>query len=210
VSSDRYDFDFLVIGSGIAGLFYALRVAEHGAVGLVTKKRSTDSATAWAQGGIAAVVAPDDSFEDHVQDTLSAGADLCHEDVVRHVIERGPRAIEALLKCGVDFDRNGGGEGASDEFDLGREGGHSKRRILHHRDFTGREIESTLLERAARHPNIRIFEDHCAVDLLTTHKAGRTEANRALGAYVLDSRTGEVLRFQAPITMLASGGAGKV
>jgi L-aspartate oxidase len=216
VSSDRYDFDYLVIGSGIAGLFYALRVAEHGAVGLVTKKSGTDSATAWAQGGIAAVVAPDDSFEDHVQDTLRAGADLCHEDVVRHVVERGPRAIEALLKCGVDFDRNGQGDGegagtgSAEEFDLGREGGHTKRRILHHRDFTGREIESTLLGRAARHPNIRIFEDHCAVDLLTAHKAGRTEANRAIGAYVLDSLTGEVLRFQAPITMLASGGAGKV
>jgi L-aspartate oxidase len=208
VSSDRYDFDFLVIGSGIAGLFYALRVAEHGSVGLVTKKRSTDSATAWAQGGIAAVVSPGDSFEDHVQDTLHAGADLCHEDVVRHVVERGPKAIDALRKCGVDFDRNDEGDGH--DFDLGREGGHTKRRILHHRDFTGREIENTLLERAARHPNIRIFEDHCAVDLLTAHKAGRTQANRALGAYVLDSRTGEVLRFQAPITMLATGGAGKV
>jgi len=208
VSSDRYDFDFLVIGSGIAGLFYALRVAEHGSVGLVTKKRTTDSATAWAQGGIAAVVSPNDSFEDHVQDTLRAGADLCHEDVVRHVVERGPSAIDALLKCGVDFDRDGDGD--SLDFDLGREGGHSKRRILHHRDFTGREIENTLLERATRHPNIRIFEDHCAVDLLTAHKAGRTQANRALGAYVLDSRSGEVLRFQAPITMLASGGAGKV
>ncbi len=205
--TDRHQFDFLVIGSGIAGLFYSLRVAEHGSVGLVTKRREADSATNWAQGGIAAVLSPDDSFEDHVRDTLRAGADLCKEDVVRHVVGRGPDAIDALLKFGVDFDRR---VDASSEFDLGREGGHSKRRILHNRDVTGQEIEQSLLTRVHAHPGITIFEDHCAVDLLTAHKAGRTEGNRALGAYVLDSRRGEVLRFQAPITMLATGGAGKV
>jgi L-aspartate oxidase len=195
------------VGSGIAGLFYALRVAEHGSVGLVTKKRSEDSATSWAQGGIAAVLGPDDSFEDHVRDTLEAGAGLCKEEVVRFVVSQGPDAIDALLKLGVDFDRE---PGTDDQFDLGREGGHSKRRILHHRDVTGQEIEQSLLARAYAHPNIRIFEDHCAVDLLTSHKAGRTEGNRALGAYVLDAQSGEVLRFQAPITLLATGGAGKV
>ncbi len=205
--TDRHQFDFLVIGSGIAGLFYSLRVAEHGSVGLVTKRREADSATNWAQGGIAAVLSPDDSFEDHVRDTLRAGADLCKEDVVRHVVGRGPDAIDALLKFGVDFDRR---VEAGSEFDLGREGGHSKRRILHHRDVTGQEIEQALLTRVHAHPGITIFEDHCAVDLLTAHKAGRTEGNRALGAYVLDSRRGEVLRFQAPITLLATGGAGKV
>ncbi len=205
--TDRHQFDFLVIGSGIAGLFYSLRVAEYGSVGLVTKRREADSATNWAQGGIAAVLSPDDSFEDHVRDTLRAGADLCKEDVVRHVVGRGPDAIDALLKFGVDFDRR---VDASSEFDLGREGGHSKRRILHNRDVTGQEIEQSLLTRVHAHPGITIFEDHCAVDLLTAHKAGRTEGNRALGAYVLDSRRGEVLRFQAPITMLATGGAGKV
>jgi L-aspartate oxidase len=207
--TDRRHFDFLVIGSGIAGLFYSLRVAEHGSVGLVTKQRSDDSATNWAQGGIAAVLDPEDSFEDHVRDTMKAGADLCKEDVVRTVVSQGPDAIDALLKYGVDFDRRRE-PGSGSEFDLGREGGHSKRRILHNRDLTGQEIEQSLLARVRAHPNIVIFEDHCAVDLLTAHKAGRTEGNRALGAYVLDSKAGEVLRFQASITLLATGGAGKV
>ena len=206
--TDRQHFDFLVIGSGIAGLFYSLRVAEHGSVGLVTKKRSDDSATAWAQGGIAAVLDPEDSFEDHIRDTMKAGADLCKEEVVRTVVSAAPDAIDSLLKYGVDFDRSA--PGASTAFDLGREGGHSKRRILHNHDTTGQEIEQSLLARVRAHPNIRIFEDHCAVDLLTAHRAGRNEANRALGAYVLDSRRGEVQRYQASITMLATGGAGKV
>jgi L-aspartate oxidase len=207
--SDPHHFDFLVIGSGIAGLFYALRVAEHGQVGLVTKQAGSDSATNWAQGGIAAVYGPDDSFEDHVADTLKAGAGLCNEEVVRQVVGRGPQAIDALLKYGVDFDRSRE-PGHADEFDLAREGGHSKRRILHNRDLTGHEIEHCLLLRVAAHSNIHVYENHCAVDLLTAHRAGRTEGNRALGAYVLDSSSGEVYRFQAPITMLATGGAGKV
>ncbi|MCZ6785217.1 MAG: L-aspartate oxidase [Proteobacteria bacterium] len=207
--SDRIDFNFLVIGSGIAGLSYALRVATHGSVGLITKKRAADSATNWAQGGIAAALGPEDSFEAHLRDTVRAGAGLCNEDVVRFVVERGPEAIEALLKHGVQFDRPPGGK-LDVDFDLGREGGHSNRRILHRRDTTGREIEQALLTRVRAHPNITVFEDHCAVDLLTTHKAGRTEPNRALGAYVLESPTGQVLRFTARITLLATGGAGKV
>jgi L-aspartate oxidase len=205
--SERRDFDFLVIGSGIAGLHYALRVADHGKVGLVTKKNAANSATQFAQGGIAAVVDPLDSFEDHVQDTIDAGAGLCNEQVVRFVVERGPESIEALLRYGVDFDR--GGE-AQLYYDLGREGGHGKRRVLHHRDATGKEIERALLRRAIRHPNIELFDYHIAVDLITAHKIGRTEPNRALGAYVLDSRTGEMLRIAARITLLATGGAGKV
>ncbi|MCG8588475.1 MAG: L-aspartate oxidase [Proteobacteria bacterium] len=210
--SNRHDFDFLVLGSGIAGLFYALRVAEHGQVGLVTKKRGADSATNWAQGGIAAVVSPDDSFDAHVDDTLNAGAGLCKEEVVRHVVERGPRMIDALLKYGVEFDRERlrGDEDPDSEFSLGREGSHTRRRILHHRDTTGREIERALLSRVARHPRISVFEHHCAVDLLTSHRAGRTEPNRALGAYVLNARSGEVELFHAPITLMATGGAGKV
>jgi len=204
--SDRRDFDFLVIGSGLAGLFYSLRVAQHGSVAVVTKKRGADSATNWAQGGIAAVVAPDDSFEQHAADTMRAGAGLCREAVVQHVVERGPIMIEALNKHGVDFDRIAEGEA----YDLGREGGHTRRRVLHHLDTTGHEIESALLARVAAHPNITLFEDYCAIDLLTAHRAGRTEPNRALGAYVLDGTSGQVLRFQAPITMLATGGAGKV
>ncbi len=207
----RIDFDFLVIGSGIAGLFYALRVAEAGTVGIVTKKRGADSATNWAQGGIAAVTSEEDSFDDHVADTLNAGAGLCNESVVRFVVERGPALIEHLLKYGVEFDRRvAQSADETGEFDLGREGGHTKRRVLHRADATGHEIETALLERVAQHPNIQLFEDHCAVDLLTARKAGVPGPNRALGAYVLDARSGEVERFQAPITMLATGGAGKV
>jgi L-aspartate oxidase len=196
----------LVIGSGIAGLFYALRVAEHGSVAVVTKKRAADSATNWAQGGIAAVLAGDDSFEQHVQDTLAAGAGLCRESVVRFVVERGPAMIEALLKLGAEFDS---GE-AERSLDLGREGGHTRRRIVHHRDATGREIERALLARVRAHPNIQLFEDHCGVDLLTARKAGLPGPDRALGAYVLDVRTGAVERFRARLTLLATGGAGKV
>jgi L-aspartate oxidase len=203
---DPHRSDVLVIGSGIAGLFYALRVAEHGSVAVVTKKRAADSATNWAQGGIAAVLAGDDSFEQHVQDTLAAGAGLCREDVVRRVVERGPAMIEALLKLGAEFDP---GE-AERSLDLGREGGHTRRRIVHHRDATGREIERVLLARARAHPNIDLFEDHCGVDLLTARKAGLPGPDRALGAYVLDVKTGAVERFRARVTLLATGGAGKV
>jgi L-aspartate oxidase len=210
--TEARSFDFLVLGSGIAGLFYALRVADHGSVAIVTKKRGADSATNWAQGGIAAVMDPEDTVEAHVQDTLNAGAGLCQPDVVHRVVERGPAMIDALLKHGVEFDRSSQEDPPSrgPGFDLGREGGHSRRRILHHRDSTGREIERALLARTFSHPRIDVFEDHCAVDLLTAHKAGRTEANRALGAYVLDATTGDVERFLAPITFLATGGAGKV
>jgi L-aspartate oxidase len=209
---DRSHFDVLVIGSGIAGLYYALRVAEHGSVAVVTKKQGADSATNWAQGGIAAVWADDDSFEAHARDTITAGDGLCHEDVVRYVVERGPRMIEALGKLGAEFDRTRSARsaGGRPEFDLGREGGHSFRRILHHHDATGREVESVLLARARAHPNIALFENHCGVDLLTSRKAGFGGPSRALGAYVLDARSGRVHRFQAGVTLLATGGAGKV
>jgi L-aspartate oxidase len=196
--------DVLVLGSGIAGLFYALKVAEGASVAIVTKKRAADSATNYAQGGIATVKSSDDSFSAHAQDTITAGAGLCDPQVVDYVVERGPAMIDALLKLGADFDAHGG------EFDLGREGGHTHRRILHHRDATGREIERVLLERARAHPNISLFENHIGVDLLTTRKAGRRGADRALGAYVLNAKTGRVDRFHARITLLATGGAGKV
>jgi L-aspartate oxidase len=203
---DPHRCDVLVLGSGIAGLFYALRVAEHGTVAVVTKKRAADSATNWAQGGIAAVLAGDDSFEEHVQDTLVAGAGLCREDVVRRVVERGPAMIEALRKLGAEFDRGAG----EDALALGREGGHTRRRIVHHRDATGREVERALLARVRAHPNIDVFEDHCGVDLLTSRKAGLSGPERVLGAYVLDVRSGAVERFRARVTLLATGGAGKV
>jgi L-aspartate oxidase len=207
-SEEPRAFDFLVIGSGLAGLHYALRVAEFGEVAVITKRHASDSATDWAQGGIAAVQAPEDSFDAHVQDTLNAGAGLCHEATVRFVVERGPAAIEALRKNGVVFDP--AREPGHGEFDLTREGGHTQRRILHKADATGREIERSLLGRARAQPRIHVFEDHCAIDLITATKCGRTEPNRCLGAYVLDAASGEVHAYTAPITLLATGGAGKV
>jgi L-aspartate oxidase len=208
LQDDTRSSDVLVLGSGIAGLYYALQVAEHASVAVVTKKQAVDSATNWAQGGIAAVLSPEDSFESHVQDTLEAGAGLCHEAVVRRVVERGPAMIQALLALGADFDRTAAG--APEPWDLGREGGHSHRRILHHRDATGREIEQVLLDRVRAHPNIRLYEQHVGVDLLTARRAGASGEDRALGAYVLDARSGRVLRFRARVTLLATGGAGKV
>ncbi|MEZ4355253.1 MAG: L-aspartate oxidase [Myxococcota bacterium] len=210
-NGEARSFDFLVIGSGLAGMHYALRVAEAGEVALITKRRATDSATDWAQGGIAAVMDPRDSFDAHVQDTLNAGAGLCQEDTVRFVVERGPDAIDALRKHGVEFDPPREPAGPDDPpFDLTREGGHTARRILHRHDATGREIERSLLARVRAHPSIHLYEDHCAIDLITATKAGRTGSNRALGAYVLDAATGEVHAYTAPITLLATGGAGKV
>ncbi|MEM7408654.1 MAG: L-aspartate oxidase [Myxococcota bacterium] len=204
-------FDVLVLGSGIAGLFYALRAAELGRVAIVTKKRAADSATNWAQGGIAAVQDEDDSFDAHVQDTLVAGDGLCRRPVVEHVIERGPAMIDALLRLGAEFDvSETPPEPGKSAFDLTREGGHTHRRILHHRDATGREIERVLLSKARSHPNISLYEDHCGIDLITSQKLGWPGPNRAVGAYVLDSGNGEIDTFQARVTMLATGGAGKV
>jgi L-aspartate oxidase len=207
---ERHDFDFLVLGSGLAGLFYALQVADRGRVGVVSKRAPEESATAWAQGGIAAVLAGDDSFEAHVADTLTAGAGLCHPDVVASVVERGPEVIAALVRLGVRFDPATDGASHGGGFALGREGGHTRRRILHHRDATGREIERALLERARAHPNVVFFERHLAVDLITARRSGIAGPDRCLGAYVLDAETLLVHRFLAPITLLATGGAGKV
>ena len=207
--TDSQRFDVLVLGSGIAGLFYALRVGGTARVAIVTKKLAADSATNWAQGGIAAVQDEEDSFEAHAEDTLVAGAGLCQPEVVQRVVERGPAMIDALLKLGADFDASPGAAGGPG-FDLGREGGHSQRRILHHRDATGREIERVLLARARAHPNLSLFENHCGIDLLTSAKAGHPGPNRAIGAYVLDAGQGRVRCFQAQLTLLATGGAGKV
>jgi L-aspartate oxidase len=200
------DCDFLVLGSGIAGLSFALRAAEVGRVVIVTKKSSAESATNYAQGGIAAVVDPGDSFESHVQDTLRAGAGLCDERVVRFVVERGPDAIQSLLELGVHFDPGGGGPG----FDLGREGGHSHRRVLHAADFTGQEIERVLVAGCENHPRIEILTDVLAVDLVTTQKLARPGPPRVVGAYLLDEESGEIRRVRAPLTLLATGGCGKV
>ena len=204
-------YDYLVLGSGIAGLMFALKVAPHGRVAIVTKKDRAESNTNYAQGGIAAVTSREDSFELHVRDTLAAGAGLCKESVVRTVIEEGPARIAELQELGVRFsEREVPGEAGGRELDLGREGGHSKRRILHARDMTGREIERALLQAVAHQPNIALFENHFAIDLITTKKLGRPGPNRCVGAYVLDKASGQVKTFVARITVLATGGCGKV
>ena len=204
-------FDYLVLGSGIAGLSFALKVAAHGRVAIITKKNRAESNTNYAQGGIAAVTSKEDSFEMHVRDTLEAGAGLCKEGVVRTIVEEGPDCIAELIDLGVKFsERDAPGEDGGRQLDLGREGGHSKRRILHAKDVTGREIERALLSAIARQPNIEIFENHFAIDLITTQKLGLAAPNRCVGVHVLDKRAGAVETFAAPVTLLATGGCGKV
>src|SRR5213075_798780 len=162
-------FDYLVLGSGIAGLTFALKVAPRGRVAIITKKNRAESNTNYAQGGIAAVTSKEDSFELHVRDTLQAGAGLCKEEVVRTIVQEGPERIGELIELGMKFsEREVPGPNGARELDLGREGGHSKRRILHAKDVTGREIERALLAAVALRPNIKIFENHLAIDLVTT------------------------------------------
>src|SRR5580765_6920257 len=204
-------FDFLVLGSGIAGLSFALKVAPHGRVAIVTKKDRAESNTNYAQGGIAAVTSKEDSVELHVRDTLEAGAGLCKEKVVRAIVEEGPARIAELIKLGMHFsEREIPQSHGARELDLGKEGGHSKRRILHAKDITGREVERALLAAVAEQPTIEIFENHLAIDLITSQKLGYVESNRCLGAYVVDKRTGQVDTFAASATLLATGGCGKV
>ena len=162
------EYDFVVIGSGIAGLTFALKAATHGSVAVITKRKGADSNTAWAQGGIACVTSDEDSFELHVQDTLEAGAGLCDEAAVRTIVMEGPTRVRELVELGLHFDdREVSGHR---EPDLGREGGHSKRRVLHVQDVTGLEIEKTLLRELDRSPRVELLENHMAVDLITAGK----------------------------------------
>ena len=204
-------FDFLVLGSGIAGLSFALKVAPCGRVAIVTKKSRAESNTNYAQGGIAAVTSKEDSVEAHVRDTIEAGAGLCNEAVVRTIVEEGPARIAELIELGMRFsEREIPESGGAKELDLGREGGHSKRRILHAKDVTGREIERALLAAVAAQPNIEVFENHFAIDLITSQKLGYVGENRCLGVYVLDNASGVVETFSAGAILLATGGCGKV
>ncbi len=204
-------FDFLILGSGIAGLSFALKVAPRGRVAIVTKKDRAESNTNYAQGGIASVTSKEDTFELHVRDTLAAGAGLCKESVVRTIVEEGPARIAELIELGMKFsERDAPSEDGGKELDLGREGGHSKRRILHAKDVTGREIERALLNAISKQPNIEIFENHIAIDLITSQKLGYVGENRCLGAYVFDKKGNRVWTFSAPVTLLATGGCGKV
>ncbi len=207
----EYQTDYLVIGSGIAGLTFALKAASYGTVAILTKKSKFDAATTLAQGGIASVISEEDSFIAHINDTLTAGAGLCHRDVVEEVVRDGPNRIRELIELGVKFTKRK--IKSEDVLDLAREGGHSKRRIVHAEDLTGKEIMRVLISKAEENKNIKFFENHIAIDLITKRKLFRNKKqddDQCYGAYVLDINTKEIHTFIAKITMLATGGAGKV
>lgn len=202
------EYDFIVVGSGAGGLTAALKAARHGRVLVLTKRSAEDSNSAWAQGGIACVQSDEDSFDRHVQDTLIAGAGLCKEDAVRTIVNEGPARIAELVDLGVEFDQRE--VDGHLEFDLTREGGHSKRRILHHHDTTGKEISDRLVAAARQEPNITLLEQHYAIDLITTAKLGFVSEDRVLGLYALNEETGEVETYRSDRVILATGGCGRV
>jgi len=202
-------FDVLIIGSGLAGLTVALKVASEKKVCLVSKRKINDNSSSWAQGGIAAVLTDDDSIEEHIQDTLIAGAGLCDKEVTRQVAAHARETVEWLIAQGVPFTREDDDSG----YHLTREGGHSHRRIIHAADATGHAVQKTLAEQVLSHPNITVLEDHIAVDLITSRKAGigaPQDNAECLGAYVLDNKSGKVMTIGSQHTVLATGGTGKV
>ena len=197
--------DVLIIGSGIAGLSLALKASRFADVILVTKKSSAESATNWAQGGIAAVTAKDDDFRLHIEDTLLTGAGLCKREAVELIVESAPERIKELAELGVRFTKREG------ELELGREGGHSRNRILHHRDRTGMEIESVLLRKARETGRLQVLEHHLMIDLLIHPRPGKsTDRARCFGAYVLDSLQDQIKAITAKAVILATGGSGMV
>lgn len=204
-------FDFLIIGSGIAGMSFALKVADKGSVAILCKTTLDDTNTTLAQGGISSVTNTlSDDYEKHIQDTLIAGDGLCDIDAVEKVVKNAPLQIKQLLEWGVDFDKTPNGE-----FDLHREGGHSENRILHHKDSTGAEIQKSLIKKIKAHKNIKVFEHHFAVDLLTQHHLGEivtrhTPNIECYGAYALDTKTDKIDTFLGKVTLLATGGIGSV
>jgi len=206
----RKEYEFLVIGSGVAGLTYALKVAEHGKVAVVTKSHLDHSSTALAQGGIAAVTYAPDTFEQHIDDTMIAGSHISNREVVEMFVHEAPERIAELIEWGTNFDKNEDGT-----YELAREGGHSQYRILHHKDQSGFEIERALIEKVKSHPNIDIYENHFAIEVITQHHLGfdvhRSNKNiECFGSYVLDLNSNEVITFLAKTTMIATGSSGNV
>lgn len=202
--------DFLIIGSGIAGLSYALKVADKGSVYIVTKSNDDESNTKYAQGGIAAVWHDTDSIEKHIQDTLVAGANLCDEETVRIVVTEGTQRVKELIELGANFDKTNNGE-----YDLAKEGGHSEHRILHYKDITGYEIERALIAQVRKHKNITVLDHHYAIDIITQHHLGEvvtshTEGITCYGAYILNTKTQTIETVLSKITLMATGGAGHV
>ncbi|MDR2928460.1 MAG: L-aspartate oxidase [Cytophagaceae bacterium] len=209
-TSRRKKYDFLVIGSGIAGLSFALKVAQHGTVCVVTKSALTDTNTEYAQGGISSVTYQPDNFEKHIKDTMVAGAGVCNLDVVKKVVTEAPEQIKQLLEWGTNFDKTDDGK-----FDLHREGGHSEHRILHHKDNTGFEVQRAISTAAKNNPNIDILENHFAVEIITQHHLGEMVNKwrkdiECYGAYVLNGKTNSVETILARVTMIATGGVGAV
>ena len=200
-------FDVLIIGSGLAGLTLALQVANQKKVCIVSKRTMQDSASSWAQGGIATVLNSDDSIDNHIEDTLIAGGGLCDAEITRMVTEHGREAIDWLINLGVEFTRE---ENSESSYHLTREGGHSHRRIIHAADATGHAVQKTLSQKVREHSNITLLENHIAVDLITSKKLKRQSKNNCLGAYVLDNASGKVITISAQKTAMATGGAGKV
>ena len=207
----RKKVDFLVIGSGIAGLIFALKVAPKGKVCIITKSNAEETATKYAQGGIAAVMYTPDTYEKHIKDTIIAGDNMNNEDIVRITITESTDRVKELIEWGASFDKKESGK-----YDLAKEGGHSESRVLHHKDSTGMEIERALLSRISEHPNIEIFENHFTLDIITQHHHMDIEINRrtsiinCYGAYVLNPQTDEIHTILAKTTLIATGGAGNV
>src|SRR5438309_5757748 len=202
------EYDFIVICSGIDRLSFALKAAKHGTVTVITKRKGADTNTAWAQGGIASVTSDEDSFELHVRDTLEAGAGLCDEAVVRTIVTEGPERIRELTELGLQFDERE--ISGHRELDLGKEGGHSKRRVLHVQDVTGKEIENTLLRELGLQSHVQLLENHMAIDLITAAKIGYAAEDRCFGIYILDENSGQVETVRSDRIVLATGGCGKV
>ena len=201
------NYDILVIGSGIAGLMYALKTVRLGKIAIITKKNRIDTSTNYAQGGIASVFDKTDSYKDHIEDTLKTGCGLCDEEVVKRVVKRGPEYIKELVNLGVQFSHCRG------KYDLGREGGHSHNRVVHSADHTGRNIEMALLNSLAGYENIDLFEEHTAIDIITQYRLGKKIPKSKLtcyGVYVYDNKLNKVKTLNANLTMLATGGAGYV
>ncbi|HOZ87607.1 MAG TPA: L-aspartate oxidase, partial [Bacteroidia bacterium] len=206
----KIETDFLVVGSGIAGLSFALKVADRGKVILITKSNADESNTKYAQGGIAAVWHDSDSVEKHVADTLNAGAGLCNEAIVRMVVEEGRNRVKELIDLGTKFDKAENGE-----YDLAKEGGHSESRILHHKDITGFEIERALLQQIRQHKNITVYDHYYAIDIITQHHLGeivtsKTRDINCYGAYILNTKNGVIDVVLSKITVMATGGIGHV
>ncbi|MDR1738559.1 MAG: L-aspartate oxidase [Candidatus Symbiothrix sp.] len=205
-----HHFDFLVIGSGIAGMSYALKVADKGKVALLSKTTLEEANTFYAQGGIASVTLPWDDFEKHVADTLVAGDGLCNRQVVEKVVREAPQQIRELIGWGVDFDKDQKGD-----FDLHKEGGHSEFRILHHKDNTGQEIQESLINAVKHHPNITVYHHYFAIEILTQHHLGVKVTKdmpniECYGAYALDEKTNQIHTFLSKVTMICTGGIGNI